>query len=40
VNIANIWMPSEAEREEQREVDRKLDAIARRLAASPAQEAS
>jgi len=32
VQIANIWMPSEAEREERRAIDAKLDAIARRLA--------
>ena len=30
--IANIIMPTEQEREAQREIDRKLDAIARRLA--------
>ena len=32
LQIANIWMPSEAEREERRAMDDKLDAIARRLA--------
>ncbi len=32
VNIANIWMPTEAEREERRAVHARLDAIARRLA--------
>jgi hypothetical protein len=32
VNIANIWMPSEAEREERRAMHARLDAIARRLA--------
>jgi hypothetical protein len=31
VNIANIWMPTEAEREERRAVHAKLDEIARRL---------
>ena len=31
VNIANIWMPSEEEREQMRETDRKLDAITARL---------
>jgi transcriptional regulator with XRE-family HTH domain len=31
VNIANIWMPSEAEREERRAIHARLDAIARRL---------
>jgi hypothetical protein len=31
VNIANIWMPSEAEREERRAMHDKLDEIARRL---------
>jgi hypothetical protein len=31
VNIANIWMPSEEEREERCQVHAKLDAIARRL---------
>ena len=31
VNIANILMPSEAEREERRALHDKLDAIARRL---------
>ena len=32
VNIANIWMPSEAEREERRAIDARLDEITRRLA--------
>jgi len=31
VQIANLIMPSEADREAQREIDGKLDAIARRL---------
>ena len=31
INIATIWMPSEEEREEMRETDRRLDAIVRRL---------
>jgi hypothetical protein len=31
LQIANIMMPSEEERERQRELDRRLDAIARRL---------
>ena len=31
VNIANIWMPSEEERAQMRETDRKLDAITARL---------
>ena len=31
VQIANIVMPSEEERAERREIDKKLDAIARRL---------
>ena len=31
VNIANIWMPSEEEREQMRETDRKLDEITARL---------
>jgi len=33
VNIANIWMPSEEERQEMRETDRKLDEITARLRA-------
>jgi transposase-like protein len=33
VNIANIWMPSEEEREEMRQTDRKLDEITARLRA-------
>src|SRR5262245_63917670 len=33
VNIANIWMPSEEERQQMRETDRKLDAITARLLA-------
>ena len=33
VNIANIWVPSEEEREQMRETDRKLDAITARLLA-------
>jgi hypothetical protein len=33
VNIANIWMPSEEERKEMRETDRKLDEITARLRA-------
>jgi hypothetical protein len=33
VNIANIWMPSEEERQEMRETDRKLDEITARLMA-------
>jgi len=33
VNIANIWMPSEEEREEMRATDRKLDEITARLRA-------
>ena len=33
VNIANIWIPSEEEREQMRETDRKLDAITARLLA-------
>ena len=36
VNIANIWMPSEAENEERRAVHKRLDEIARRLADAPA----
>jgi hypothetical protein len=32
VQIANLIMPTEAEREAQRAIDRKLDAIARTLA--------
>ena len=32
LQIANIWMPTEADREAQRETDRKLDEIARLLA--------
>ena len=32
IQVANIIMPTEQEREAQREIDRKLDAIARRLA--------
>jgi hypothetical protein len=32
LQIANIWMPSEAEREERRAMHDRLDAIARRLA--------
>ena len=32
VNIANIWMPSEAERAERRAMHDRLDAIARELA--------
>src|SRR5947199_2249346 len=32
LQIANIWMPSEAEREERRAIDAKLAAIAHRLA--------
>jgi hypothetical protein len=32
VQIANVMMPSEADREKQREIDAKLDAIAKRLA--------
>ena len=39
VNIANIWMPSEAEREERRAVHARLDEIARRLAAAQASDA-
>jgi hypothetical protein len=31
VNIANIWMPSEEQREEMRETDRKLDEIVKLL---------
>jgi hypothetical protein len=31
VNIANIWMPSEAEKEERRAAHKRLDEIARRL---------
>jgi transcriptional regulator with XRE-family HTH domain len=31
VNIANIWMPTEAEREERRAIHARLDAIARKL---------
>ncbi len=34
-NIANIWMPSEAEREERGAMHDKLDEIARRLADAP-----
>ncbi len=34
INIANIWIPSEEEREEIRKTDRALDAIAARLRAS------
>ena len=34
VNVANIWMPSEEEREQMRETDRKLDEITARLRAS------
>src|SRR5262249_35394153 len=33
VNIANIWVPSEEERQEMRETDRKLDEITARLRA-------
>jgi hypothetical protein len=33
VNIANIWVPSEEERKEVRETDRKLDEITARLRA-------
>jgi hypothetical protein len=33
VNIANIWMPSEEERQQMRETDRKLDEITARLRA-------
>jgi hypothetical protein len=36
LQIANIVMPTEAERAAQREIDRKLDAIARRLAETEA----
>jgi hypothetical protein len=39
LQIANIVMPTEAEREERRAVHARLDAIARRLATSQAQEA-
>jgi hypothetical protein len=39
VQIANLVMPTEAEREERRTVHARLDAIARRLATSQAQEA-
>jgi hypothetical protein len=39
VQIANVIMPSEQDRAERRAIDAKLDAIARRLAASQAQEA-
>ena len=40
IQIANLIMPTEAEREERRALHDKLDAIARRLAASQAQKAS
>jgi hypothetical protein len=40
LQIANIVIPTEQEREERRAVHAKLDAIARRLATSQAQEAS
>jgi hypothetical protein len=33
VNIAHIWVPSEEERKEMRETDRKLDEITARLRA-------
>ena len=33
VNIANIWMPTEAERQANYETDRKLDQIVARLTA-------
>jgi hypothetical protein len=39
VNIANIWMPTEAEREERRQVHARLDEIARRLAVAQASDA-
>lgn len=39
VNIANIWMPTEAEREEHRQVHAKLNEIARRLAVAQASDA-
>jgi hypothetical protein len=39
VQIANLVMPSEAEREERRQMHDKLDAIARKLAAANAQAA-
>jgi Homeodomain-like domain len=39
VNIANIWMPTEAEREERRQVHAKLNEIARRLAVAQASDA-
>jgi hypothetical protein len=32
LQIANIWMPSEAEREERRAIDARLDALTRQLA--------
>ena len=35
VQIANLIMPSEADREERRQLHDKLDAIARRLADTP-----
>jgi Helix-turn-helix domain of resolvase len=38
LQIANIVMPTEEEREQRREIDRKLDAIARRLAAQDAED--
>jgi hypothetical protein len=38
VQIANLIMPTEAEREERRAVHARLDAIARRLAAPVVQE--
>jgi hypothetical protein len=39
LQIANIVMPTEQEREERRQVHARLDAIARRLATSQAREA-
>jgi hypothetical protein len=38
LQIANIVMPSDEERAERRAIDAKLDAIARRLAASEAED--
>ncbi len=37
IQIANLIMPTEAEREERRAIHERLDAIARRLADTPVE---